>query len=234
MKYLHAHIQDLVNESDVYLTDAELVDSVDLYLGFLEELLALIDVRIFEFQGFEGETRMLKFKMESSDLSVFVKGNTDIIDYAPIIKAINKTLKDLGKSGKYYSFWSGDFGQEIGFFYLENNEVIVKLHQLISKNSDIGIIDNVEIESNAQTSRISEGSSERNSNLTAEHPILDSLSIEEGYSKQDYIMFLIAFILIMFGTFFELLFPSIKLNVYTGMLSGGIIGFGIYQINKRI
>jgi len=70
--------------------------------------------------------------------------------------------------------------------------------------------------------------------LTAEHPILDRLSIEEGYSKQDYVMFLTAFILIMFGTFFELLFPSIKLNVYTGVLSGGIIGFGIHQINKRI
>ena len=227
MKYLYDHIKELVKESNIYLTDSERVDSVKDYKIFLNELLTIIDLNITEFEGFEGETRLLKFKIQSTELSIFVRGNTDYIDQTSIIKGINKSLKEIGNKGLFYSFWSGDFGQEIGFLYIENSNIIDKLSQIIAKNDNIGQIDGI---SGIKHSEFTEKTNKSTLKLVREE-IIDSSKIK-SYINSDYVILITAFISIMFGTFFEIIIPN--LNLLTGVISGLMIGIGIYQINKRI
>ncbi len=152
MKYLYEYIKDFVCEKNIYLTDSERVDEVKDYERFLNDFIAIVDEEITDFIGFEGETRLLKFKIKSIKFSIFVKGNTDYIDEKPIVSEFNKNLKNIGKNGKIYSFWSGDFGQEIGFFYIEDFNVLDKLSLLLKENYDIGQIDGLgEVEKNQES-----------------------------------------------------------------------------------
>ncbi len=227
MKYLYEHIKDFVCEKNIYLTDSERVDEVKDYERFLNDFIAIVDEEITDFIGFEGETRLLKFKIKSIKFSIFVKGNTDYIDEKPIVSEFNKNLKNIGKNGKIYSFWSGDFGQEIGFFYIEDFNVLDKLSLLLKENYDIGQIDGLgEVEKNQESESL-----EIDVKKIVNERIKENQKV--FYTKSDNIILLISFLLVLFGAFFELIVP-VNLNIFTGIISGLIIGIGIYQINKRI
>ncbi|MDO6761893.1 hypothetical protein Q4566_16925 [Tamlana sp. 2_MG-2023] len=233
MKYLYDHIVETISDSKIHLIDPEQIDSVKDYNNFLNDLLSIIGVQIKDFQGFEGETRLIKFKINTSELSIFVNGNSDYVDHIPILKEINKKLSE----GSFYSFWSGDFGQELGFFYTEDPEIIDQLTAHIKKDKNIGQIDGIEIRDEEKPVGIWQNeikSKKENKDILKIVKKHIRNNAEKKYSRLDYIILIVSFLLILFGTFIEVIIPSLNFNLFTGAIRGLIIGFGMYKINKHI
>ncbi len=242
MKYLLGHIEELVDRSKIYVGDSEQVDSPKDYESFLIKLLDLIDLKVLDFESFEGETRLLKFKVNNRQISVFVRGNTDYLDAEPLLKEINKALKEIGKEGAFYSFWSADFGQEFGIFYTEDNSVIPQLTRILSKSIDssnsIGVLYGVDLPQRLVPhdrplknlgSRESRQAKTQDGNV-----VVGNDGQQKTYSRNDYIILPSSFLLILFGTLLEVLFPNMPYNLFTGIISGSMIAYGIYQIHNRI
>lgn len=145
MKYLIETIKDLIGEKNIYIFDGESVDDVEDYQEHLKEILKIKDLKLTDFQSFDGATRQLSWKIKTEKISISVEGETDYFDSKPIITEINKVISKLNINGKFYSFWSGDFGQEEGIFFSNNEEVIKKLKTLTQNNDpfEFGSIENI-------------------------------------------------------------------------------------------
>lgn len=127
----------------VVVLDGECVDHVSHYESVLRDLLRQVSsggVALTHFVGVEGTPRKITIALDGGPPCTFeADGETDWLDAAAVIAAVNRVLADRGEARQLVEYQSDEFGQESGWVLLTPPELAALLEYGLGENPEIGL-----------------------------------------------------------------------------------------------
>jgi len=138
-----AFLEHTLGAERVVVLDGECVDHADYYEHVLRDLIRRVSgggLSMTHFAGSEGAPRRLTLAIDEGEPHTFeAEGNTDWLDSAAVVGAVNLLLGKKGDSRQLVEYHGDEFGQESGWVLVEPAELCALLEFGLHENPTISL-----------------------------------------------------------------------------------------------